>query len=151
MGRAHDCQAAGCRFKSRLSRFFICTSLAIEINPSLNVLVQLARLGCKMDGKKLWEKFPLLYPFSGVQMKALAKKATKVEKMKNKKNGDRIWNDIEELSALVRSGEKTWEELNLDDIDVRTKWAGLFHRKKRAPGTFMMRLKVPSPICEIFL
>lgn len=75
-------------------------------------------------------------------MKALAKKATKVEKMKNKKAGDRIWKDIEELSALVRSGEKTWEELDLDDMDVRTKWAGLFHRKKRAAGTFMMRLKV---------
>ena len=80
-----------------------------------------------------------------MQLKALAKKATKVEKMKNKKAGDRIWSDIEELAALVRSGEKTWEELNLDDVDVRTKWAGLFHRKKRAPGTFMMRLKVSPP------
>ena len=37
-----------------------------------------------------------------VQLKALAKKATKVEKMKNKKAGDRIWTDIEELAALVR-------------------------------------------------
>lgn len=78
------------------------------------------------------------------RMKALAKKASKVEKMKNKKAGGRIWKDIEELAALVRSGEKTWEELDLDDIDVRTKWAGLFHRKKRAAGTFMMRLKVPN-------
>ena len=79
---------------------------------------------------------------SAAQMKALAKKASKVEKMKNKKAGGRIWKDIEELAALVRSGEKTWEELDLDDVDVRTKWAGLFHRKKRAAGTFMMRLKV---------
>ena len=62
--------------------------------------------------------------------------------MKNKKAGHRIWRDIEELAALVRSGEKTWQELDLDDVDVRTKWAGLFHRKKRAAGTFMMRLKV---------
>ena len=77
-----------------------------------------------------------------MQLNALAKKATKVEKMKNKKAGHRIWSDIEELSALIRSGEKTWEELDLDDVDVRTKWAGLFHRKKRAAGTFMMRLKV---------
>jgi hypothetical protein len=30
----------------------------------------------------------------------------------------------------------------LDDIDVRLKWSGMFHRRKRAPGTFMMRLKV---------
>lgn len=58
------------------------------------------------------------------------------------KVGGPHWSDISELAALVRSGEKTWEELNLDDVDVRTKWAGLFHRKKRAPGTFMMRLKV---------
>lgn len=79
---------------------------------------------------------------AALQLKALGKKATKVEKMKNKKAGGRIWKDIEELSALVRSGEKTWEELDLDDMDVRTKWAGLFHRKKRAAGTFMMRLKV---------
>ena len=75
-------------------------------------------------------------------MLALAKKANKLEKTKNEKAGDRIWTEIEDLAALVRSGEKTWEELNLDDVDVRTKWAGLFHRKKRAPGTFMMRLKV---------
>jgi sulfite reductase beta subunit-like hemoprotein len=27
-------------------------------------------------------------------------------------------------------------------VDVRLKWAGLFHRKKRTPGKFMMRLKV---------
>lgn len=30
----------------------------------------------------------------------------------------------------------------MDDIDVRLKWSGMFHRRKRAPGTFMMRLKV---------
>ena len=75
-------------------------------------------------------------------MLALGKKANKLEKTKNEKAGDRIWTEIEDLAALVRSGEKTWEELNLDDVDLRTKWAGLFHRKKRAPGTFMMRLKV---------
>lgn len=78
-----------------------------------------------------------------VQLEALGKKANKVEKMKNKKAGNRIWQDIEELAALIRSGEKTWQELDLDDVDLRTKWAGLFHRRKRSPGTFMMRLKVP--------
>ena len=40
-----------------------------------------------------------------------------------------------------RDGKSTWEDLNLDDVDVRLKWAGLFHRRKRTPGRFMMRLK----------
>jgi ferredoxin-nitrite reductase len=31
------------------------------------------------------------------------------------------------------------EELELDTIDQRLKWAGLFHRRKRTPGRFMMR------------
>ena len=42
----------------------------------------------------------------------------------------------------MREGETKWEDLDLDDMDLRMKWAGLFHRRKRAPGTFMMRLKV---------
>lgn len=50
--------------------------------------------------------------------------------------------------------QTTWEDLAIDDIDVRLKWAGLFHRKKRTPGRFMMRLKVcvePHPISPPFL
>lgn len=35
-----------------------------------------------------------------------------------------------------------WEDLAIDDMDVRLKWAGLFHRKRRTPGRFMLRLKV---------
>lgn len=31
------------------------------------------------------------------------------------------------------------EELELDTIDQRLKYAGLFHRRKRTPGRFMMR------------
>lgn len=49
---------------------------------------------------------------------------------------------MHELAAAIRSGEYTWEELSLDDADIRLKWAGLFHRRKRNPGTFMMRAKV---------
>lgn len=41
-----------------------------------------------------------------------------------------------------REGTSTWEDLNLDDVDVRFKFAGLFHRGKRTPKRFMMRLKV---------
>ena len=47
-----------------------------------------------------------------------------------------------DLGSLVRSGESKWEDLDLDDVDTRLKWAGLFHRRKRTPGKFMMRLKV---------
>ena len=43
---------------------------------------------------------------------------------------------------MCREGKTKWEDLELDDIDLRLKWSGLFHRRKRAPGTFMMRLKV---------
>jgi hypothetical protein len=42
----------------------------------------------------------------------------------------------------IREGTSTWEDLNLDDVDVRLKFAGLFHRGKRTPQRFMMRLKV---------
>lgn len=41
-----------------------------------------------------------------------------------------------------REGTSTWEDLNLDDIDIRLKFAGMFHRGKRTPQRFMMRLKV---------
>ena len=77
-----------------------------------------------------------------VQMRALDPKANKAEKVKNAKGGHRMWTDVSELGEMIRAGTHTWEELDLDDVDVRLKWAGLFHRKKRAPGTFMMRLKV---------
>ena len=55
--------------------------------------------------------------------------------------------------------QANWDDLDIDDVDVRLKWAGLFHRKKRTPGKFMMRLKVcraspsecwpflPTPAC----
>ena len=51
---------------------------------------------------------------------------------------------MHDLARLVREGETPWEDLNLDDVEVRLKWAGLFHRKKRTPGKFMMRLKIPN-------
>lgn len=64
------------------------------------------------------------------------------EKVKLKKCGTKAWTEVYELAELLRKGEFTWEELDLDDIDVRAKWAGLFHRRKQAPGTFMMRFRV---------
>ena len=62
--------------------------------------------------------------------------------MKTEKGGHMMWTEVGELGEMIRRGDMTWEDLALDDIDIRLKWAGLFHRRKRAPGTFMMRLKV---------
>jgi len=53
---------------------------------------------------------------------------------------------MSELAALVREGKSTWEDLDLDDVDMRTKWNGMFHRRKRTPGKFMMRLRIPNGV-----
>ncbi|KAG8467830.1 hypothetical protein KFE25_006882 [Diacronema lutheri] len=81
-----------------------------------------------------------------VRAEALESGANKFEKMKNEKDGTAAWTEIHELSAKLRAGECTWEELNLDDINLRLKWAGFFHRPKEAPRTFMVRLKVPNGV-----
>jgi hypothetical protein len=74
--------------------------------------------------------------------RAQDKKANKFEKVKVEKCGSTAWQEVHELSALLRDGKASWEDLNLDDVDIRLKWAGLFHRGKRTPKRFMMRLKV---------
>nr|TKR84809.1 Ferredoxin--nitrite reductase family protein [Populus alba] len=38
------------------------------------------------------------------------------------------------------------EKSTKDDIDVRLKWLGLFHRRKHQYGRFMMRLKLPNGV-----
>ena len=38
------------------------------------------------------------------------------------------------------------EDIGSDDIDIRVKYAGMFHRKKATPGRFMMRLRLPNGI-----
>ncbi|CAM9283039.1 unnamed protein product [Scytosiphon promiscuus] len=75
-----------------------------------------------------------------------SKVGSKFEKIKCEKPGDVMFTEVHELAAAIRSGEHTWEELSLDDADIRLKWAGLFHRRKRNPGTFMMRVKMPNGI-----
>lgn len=82
-----------------------------------------------------------------VPAEALAAGNNRLEKLKNAKDGTAAWTEIHELSAKLRSGECTWESLDLDDVDLRLKWAGFFHRPKAAePRTFMVRLKVPNGI-----
>ncbi|XP_057966283.1 ferredoxin--nitrite reductase, chloroplastic [Malania oleifera] len=52
---------------------------------------------------------------------------------------------IEELAKMsLEEIEKS--KLAKDDIDVRLKWLGLFHRRKHQYGKFMMRLKLPNGI-----
>ncbi|KAF5831634.1 hypothetical protein DUNSADRAFT_12794 [Dunaliella salina] len=72
------------------------------------------------------------------------KSKTKQEKVKVEKCGSRMWTEVHEMASLIREGKTKWEDLSLDDIDIRFKWAGLFHRAKRTPKKFMMRIKVPS-------
>lgn len=90
------------------------------------------------------DKSGLKYLSAEARERALAKKSNKFEKVKAEKCGSTMWTEVTELAALIREGKSNWEDLNLDDIDVRMKWSGLFHRRKRQPGTFMMRLKVPN-------
>lgn len=75
-----------------------------------------------------------------------AQKGSKHEKMKLEKCGSAMWTEVHELQQLLREGKTDWDALSVDDIETRLKWAGLFHRKKRTPTKFMMRLKVPNGI-----
>ena len=76
------------------------------------------------------------------------KKSNKFEKIKAEKCGSVMWTEVEELAKMLREGAVAWEDLNLDDVDIRMKWSGLFHRAKRTPGKFMMRLKVPNGVLD---
>ncbi|XP_060176068.1 ferredoxin--nitrite reductase, chloroplastic-like [Lycium barbarum] len=54
-------------------------------------------------------------------------------------------NGIEDLAKIsLEEIEKT--KVTKDDIDVRLKWLGLFHRRKQHYGRFMMRLKLPNGV-----
>ncbi|KAK9166381.1 hypothetical protein Scep_001572 [Stephania cephalantha] len=52
---------------------------------------------------------------------------------------------ISEL-AKIPLDEIEASKLTKDDIDVRLKWLGLFHRRKHQYGRFMMRLKLPNGV-----
>ncbi|GMH46247.1 hypothetical protein TrRE_jg6468 [Triparma retinervis] len=68
------------------------------------------------------------------------------EKAKLARDPTNAWTDIYDFADKIRNGELTWEELDGADVDIRLKWVGMLHRRKRKPGTFMMRLKVPNGI-----
>ncbi|KAI9127785.1 hypothetical protein K1719_000778 [Acacia pycnantha] len=52
---------------------------------------------------------------------------------------------IDELAKMSLE-EIESSKLTKDDIDVRLKWLGLFHRRKHHYGRFMMRLKLPNGV-----
>ncbi|CAI9102994.1 OLC1v1001401C1 [Oldenlandia corymbosa var. corymbosa] len=69
------------------------------------------------------------------------------EKVKIEKEPMKLFmeNGIEELANMsLEEIEKS--KLTKDDIDVRLKWLGLFHRRKHQYGRFMMRLKLPNGV-----
>jgi ferredoxin-nitrite reductase len=84
--------------------------------------------------------------FLGPEALDKARTGSKHEKMKLEKCGSAMWTEVHELQQLLREGKTDFKDLEDDDLDTRLKWAGLFHRKKRTPGRFMMRLKVPNGI-----
>ncbi|XAR59450.1 Ferredoxin--nitrite reductase [Bertholletia excelsa] len=69
------------------------------------------------------------------------------EKVKIEKEPMKLFmeNGIEEL-AKIPFEEIDKSKLTKDDVDVRLKWLGLFHRRKHQFGRFMMRLKLPNGV-----
>ncbi|RZC03971.1 ferredoxin--nitrite reductase, chloroplastic-like isoform X2 [Glycine soja] len=69
------------------------------------------------------------------------------EKVKLEKDPMKLFMEggIEDLAKMsleeIESSKHT-----KDDIDVRLKWLGLFHRRKQHYGRFMMRLKLPNGV-----
>ncbi|GJD11722.1 Ferredoxin--nitrite reductase [Galdieria sulphuraria] len=61
----------------------------------------------------------------------------KIEKLKAEKDGSLAWQEIQKYSQMLRDGNVNWEDIPPEDLDIRLKWAGFFHRRKRVPGTFM--------------
>ncbi|KAK7400795.1 hypothetical protein VNO78_12102 [Psophocarpus tetragonolobus] len=70
-----------------------------------------------------------------------------LEKVKTEKDPMKLFMEggIEDLAKMsleeIESSKHT-----KDDIDVRLKWLGLFHRRKNQYGRFMMRLKLPNGV-----
>ena len=65
--------------------------------------------------------------------------ANQFERLKREKDGLAV---KDELEAFAQMG---WENIPEDDRDHRLKWLGIFFRK-RTPGKFMLRLRLPNGI-----
>ena len=75
-----------------------------------------------------------------------AEAGSKFEKIKLAKEPTTVFTDIYDYAAKIRAGEMDWKDVEDADINTRFKWLGLLHRAKRAPGSFMMRLRVTNGI-----
>ncbi len=82
-----------------------------------------------------------------IQVKEGEKKLNNFEKTKLKKNPVELMRNAKQLMKWMKT---PFEELdskeNAEDIDIRLKWFGLFHRRKQQYGKFMMRLKLPNGV-----
>ncbi|KAG6551231.1 hypothetical protein Mapa_007157 [Marchantia paleacea] len=69
------------------------------------------------------------------------------EKTKLEDEPMKLWTErrIEEL-ARTPFAEIDSSKQGKDDVDIRLKWLGLFHRRKHQYGRFMMRLKLPNGV-----
>lgn len=80
-----------------------------------------------------------------IQVKDGEKKLNNFEKTKIKKNPQLLT-----LGNFKEWAKIPFEELdskqNAEDIDIRLKWFGLFHRRKQQYGKFMIRLKLPNGV-----
>ncbi|MEN9226590.1 MAG: ferredoxin--nitrite reductase [Thermostichus sp. DRC_bins_24] len=65
--------------------------------------------------------------------------ANQFERIKSEKDGLAVKAELEEFARLG------WENIPEDDRDHRLKWLGIFWRK-RTPGQFMLRLRIPNGI-----
>lgn len=65
--------------------------------------------------------------------------ANQFERIKSEKDGLAVKAELEQFARLG------WENIPEDDRDHRLKWLGIFSRK-RTPGQFMLRLRVPNGI-----
>jgi ferredoxin-nitrite reductase len=74
-----------------------------------------------------------------------AKKLNMQEKVKLAKPGLSIIDELEKLAAEAKEKGGA-QHLDDDDITLRLKWMGLFHRGKIVPGTFMWRFRVPNGV-----
>jgi ferredoxin-nitrite reductase len=63
-------------------------------------------------------------------------KLNKVEKLKAKKDGLDVKNELEHFAQIG------WEAVDKEDLETRLKWLGVFYRPV-TPGKFMLRMRVP--------
>ncbi|KAK1309546.1 hypothetical protein QJS10_CPA09g00233 [Acorus calamus] len=70
------------------------------------------------------------------------------EKIKIEKEPMKFAMEESELAGLAKMSmqEIDASKATKDDVDVRLKWLGLFHRRKHQYGRFMMRLKLPNGV-----